>query len=549
MTIDQTDIDLDAATFVEVWQEKQWRMCAPQTEDPDKLLQGFMYFCEHFWFIRHPERGRILFQPFESQVETVFTWINHRHVLILKARQIGFSTLIATYAFWLTFFYSDRAVLMLSRTEREAIKLLSKSKYGFQFLPQWMKDKGPPMNQTLTKLEFANNSYTESLPSASDPARGESAYLVVVDELAFLPNSEEAWGAIEPVADVGGRIIMMSTANGEGNLFHRLWNEGISGHNRFECLFFPWSANGRDQAWYDAKSNELPDWQMAQEYPDNPEDAFLKSGRPVFDLRRLRELEPQNPVGMGYLDEHLRFIDDGGALHVWEYPDEEGKYVIGADPSQGLEHSDRASVHVINARNGHVVATWCGLIDPDLLGTDILARLGAWYGQALIGVESNMHGLTTLTALRRANYFPIYYQRSPKYKNSVPTDVLGYRTDQVTKPLMIDELGKELRGDGKLKLWCTETLAELRTFVRTDKGKMQGSPFDDRVISLAIANQMLKFVWFSEFQPKKEPPPNSLGWWHKRAYGESFEDVLNLNRRQGIKADRPRIGSFAVRRD
>lgn len=544
-----TDAELDATNFELIWQEKQWRMCAPQTDDPDKLLQGFMYFCEHFWSIRHPERGRILFNPFEAQVETVMTWLNHRHVLILKARQIGFSTLVSTYTFWLCFFYPDRAVLMLSRTEREAIKLLSKAKYGYQFMPEWMKYKGGPANQTLTRFEFTNNSYIESLPSASDPARGESAYLVVVDELAFLPNSEEAWGAIEPVADVGGRIIMLSTANGEGNLFHNLWVGGIAGHNRFECLFFPWSANGRDRDWYDAKASELPDWQMAQEYPDNPEDAFLKSGRPVFDLRRLREIEPRDPQMMGYLNERLEFIEDGGALHVWEPPEEDGKYVIGADPSQGLEHSDRASVHVINARNGHVVAAWCGLIDPDLLGSDILARLGQWYNQALVGVESNMHGLTTLTALRRANYFPIYYQRSPKYKNSVPTDVLGFRTDQVTKPLMIDELGRELRPEGKLTLWCAETLAELRTFVRTDKGKMQGSPYDDRTISLAIANQMLKFVWFSEFQPVKEPPQGSWGWWHKQVYGESINDVLNLDTRRGITVDRPRIGAFAVRRD
>jgi hypothetical protein len=59
---------------------------------------------------------------------------------------------------------------------------------------------------------------------------------------------------------------------------------------------------------------------------------------------------------------------------------------------------------------------------------------------------------------------------------------------------------------------------------------------------------MLKFVWFSEFQPKKEPPPNSLGWWHKRVYGESFDDVLNPNRK-GITVERARIGAFAVRRD
>jgi hypothetical protein len=544
-----TDLNPSEYSFEEVWREQQWRLCCPQTDDPDKLLAGFMYFCEHYWYIRHPERGRIIFQPFESQVETVFTWLNHRHVLILKARQIGFSTLIATYAFWLTFFYPDRAVLMLSRTEREAIKLLSKSKYGYQFLPEWMKFKGGPVNQTLTTFTFTNNSYIESLPSASDPARGESAYLVVVDELAFLPNSEEAWGAIEPVADVGGRIIMMSTANGEGNLFHGLWTQAITGHNRFEPLFFPWSANGRDQAWYDARAAELPDWQMAQEYPDNPEDAFLKSGRPVFDLRRLRELEPRDPQLMGYLDERLEFIADGGALHVWEPPEKDGKYVIGADPSQGLEHSDRASVHVINARNGQVVAAWCGLIDPDLLGSDILARVGRWYNQALVGVESNMHGLTTLTALRRVKYFPLYYQRSPKYKKSVPTDVMGFRTDQVTKPLMIDELGKELRPEGKLTLWCQETLAELRTFVRTDKGKMQGSPFDDRVISLAIANQMLKFVWFSEFQPKVEPGPGTVGWYQRTLYGNSLDDLMNGKRKTAIiEDDRPKIGAFAVRR-
>ncbi len=152
-----------------------------------------------------------------------------------------------------------------------------------------------------------------------------------------------------------------------------------------------------------------------------------------------------------------------------------------------------------------------------------------------------------MKAIQRARYFPIYYERSPKYKHSVPTDVLGFHTTQVTKPLMIDELAKELRPEGKLKLHDAETLAELRTFVRTDKGKMTGSPFDDRVISLAIAVQMLKFVWFSEFQPKKEPPPGSLGWWERQTYGDSFSDVIEGTGRKAITKDRKPIGAFAVR--
>lgn len=519
--------------FDELLQEREWRRCFPDTKDEEQLLTAFVYFCETYWSIRHPERGRIKFEMFEAQIETVRSWLGTRYSLILKARQIGFSTLVAAYSYWLAQ-YPDRPILMLSRTEREAIKLLQKAKYGYQFMPEQMKFRGGPVNTTQTKMEFSNGSYVESLPSASDPARGESAYLVVVDELAFLQNSEEAWSAIEPVADVGGRVIMLSTANGEGNLFHRLWVGATTGSNRFTPLFFPWSASGRTREWYEAKKEDLPEWVLAQEYPDSADDAFLKSGRPVFNLERLRSLDTITPK-RGYLNEHREFVEDGGPLRIWEFPDTtRGKYVIGADPSQGLEHGDYASVHVINARTYRVVAVWHGHIDPDLLATELLDRLGRWYNNALVGVESNNHGLTTLKFLQKKKYHPIYMERSPKYKKSVPTDVLGFRTTQVTKPLMIDELNTALRGP--MTLEDSETIAELRTFTRDEKGRMSGSPFDDRTISLAIANQMLKYVWLDQFQAKSlGPEPGTMGWWERNVYGETFDELISGNRRK----DRP----------
>lgn len=533
--------------FAQLREEKEWRKCAPDSKDPEELLSGFIYFCENYWHIRHPERGRIKFEMFEAQVTTVDSWLHERYSLILKARQIGFSTLVATYGFWLTFFYKDRPVLFLSRTEREAIKLLQKAKYGAQFLPEWMKHRGPPKNETQTKMEFANGSYVESLPSASDPARGESAYLIVVDELAFLPNSEQAWSAIEPVADVGGRVIMLSTANGEGNLFHQLWVSARAGNNRFKPLFFPWSVAGRDADWYEAKKRDLPEWQLAQEYPDNEDDAFLKSGRPVFDIAVLRGLDTRDPTAKGYIvKDRLEFVEDGGPLHIYEFPTDEGKYAIGADPSQGMEHGDFASVHVVNARDGNVVAHWHGHIDPDLLATEVLDPLGKFYGQALIGVESNNHGLTTLKFLKEVcHYFPIYYQRSPQYKRAVPTDILGYRTTQVTKPLMIDELNEGLR-TGRITCPDDPTITELRTFTRNDKGKMSGSPYDDRTISLAIAVQMLKFVFMAEFVPEKNPPPGTWGFMERHMYGQSFSELIEGGSRKKFDK-RPPIGAQSVR--
>ena len=149
------------------------------------------------------------------------------------------------------------------------------------------------------------------MPSASDPARGESATLVVVDEWAFLPNPEEAWASIEPVADVGGRIIGLSTANGSGNFFHELWVGAETGNNRFEPMFFPWSASeDRDESWYQSKKEQsMLSWQLAQEYPSStPEEAFIKSGNPVFDLDVLDRNDERHGcegwgVTMGYLTE------------------------------------------------------------------------------------------------------------------------------------------------------------------------------------------------------------------------------------------------------
>ena len=112
----------------ELVHEREWRLCrGPETATTDDLVIAFSHFCENYWFIKHPERGRIKFDMREAQIETIRSWMDNRYSVVLKARQIVFSTLAAAYCFWLTFFQSDRFVIMLSRTEREAMKLLQKS--------------------------------------------------------------------------------------------------------------------------------------------------------------------------------------------------------------------------------------------------------------------------------------------------------------------------------------------------------------------------------------------------------------------------------------
>ena len=280
----------------ELRQEAEWRHCVADES----------HFLRMYWHIAHPAHGRILFDLRHAQSEALKRWDNNRYSLTLKARQIGWTTLVAAHQFWLAFFKEDQNIIDLSRTEREAVLLLRKTKYGFKHLPLWMIERGPEsMVDHQQRMVFSNGSQITSMPSASDPARGESASLVVVDEWAFLPNPEEAWASIEPVADVGGRIIGLSTANGSGNFFHHLWTGATTGNNRFDAMFFPWSASeDRDESWYEGKCKSMLPWQLAQEYPTSPEEAFVRSGNPVFDLDILDRMSVHFRAGeQGYLHE------------------------------------------------------------------------------------------------------------------------------------------------------------------------------------------------------------------------------------------------------
>ena len=87
----------------------------PQTKDPKKLLEAFEYFCQHLRLHQAPRARAHQVRPVTSrQEQSVDLWIRNRYSLMLKARQLGFSTLVTVYAFWLTFFYPDRVVIMLS---------------------------------------------------------------------------------------------------------------------------------------------------------------------------------------------------------------------------------------------------------------------------------------------------------------------------------------------------------------------------------------------------------------------------------------------------
>tara|TARA_Y100000310_G_scaffold54660_1_gene50079 strand:+ start:1223 stop:1894 length:672 start_codon:yes stop_codon:yes gene_type:complete len=185
---------------------------------------------------------------------------------------------------------------------------------------------------------------------------------------------------------------------------------------------------------------------------------------------------------------------------VWREPVGGHPYCIGVDTAEGLAHGDYSCAQVLDVRTGEQVAVWHGHIPPDTLANEVY-MLALWYNDALTCVESNNHGLTTIVQLRHLGHPNLFRKRSLNQVTSKVSQEFGWKTTRTTKPLLIDDLGMALRG-GELLLRDRYTLAELRTYTRNERGSMSGSPHDDRVMALALANQMRQYAFMPEFAPK-----------------------------------------------
>lgn len=534
-------------SITEIEQEVAWRSWFPQIQvdwtaeslddaEVQILHSAFVKFCEDNLYIKFPGRGRIPLKLRPAQSQVAWDWIKYRKNICLKARQIGFSTLVAAFTLWCVFGWGDRHVVMLSRTERESVALLNKTRYAFRGMPEWVRLRGPQLlDRTRQVMTFDNESLIQSLPSNNDPARGESLFLVILDEWAFLPNPDSAWASVEPTIDLGGRAIGLSTANGEGTFYHSMWQAAEAGTNGFHSVFFPWNAvESRDQDWYDSKARELADkqWLLHQEYPRNPVEAFIGSGNPVFSQEIFTKFVVEDGTEYTISGSKSRDVSlyEGGPFVVYDPPNHADKwtYVVGADIAEGLEHGDATVAWVLCVNTGLPVAVWFGRIDPDVFGETVLPAIGWFYRNALIVPEINNHGLTVLKALQRVKYKNIYKRRTFTKRVERPLESMGWLTTATSKPLMIDELGSWLRDIPNVP--HKKTVHELRTFSRGPTGRMSGSPHDDCVMSIAMAVQGLKYARTESSSSENDPArvKGTFAWYERRLdNGRKVKDGLS----------------------
>ena len=516
-----------------ILQEVQFRKAFPKGPEAD-LVAGFVYFCKQFVLIQQSD-NEIPFILRDAQLETVRHLAKGEDIIVLKARQVGFSTLFAAWALYMTLLRPSYSVLFLSRNREEAVYLLAKAKFAYNRMPAWLKARLPKRKtDNEQRIVFANDSSITSLPSRKDAARGRTTSLLIADEFASLEDQQEAWAAMLPATSVGGQAVVLSTAKGSGDLFEMLWNKAMTRAMKWTPLFWSWRS-AFDQDWYDQKARELLPWQLAQEHPDNAEEAFVKSGNAVFDLEKLKLMQLIDPlVGEFNVEaETFRAIKDG-PFRVWETPEPKASYVIGVDIAEGLEHGDRSVAVVLRADTGELAAIYTCRVAPWEFA-QIVAGLGRWYNSALVGPERNNHGHAFIRSLVEDSYYPIFRHHRATARREKETDELGWLTTPKTKAYMISSFDEFMKDNN---IPDATTIAEAKTFKRNEQGKMSGSPFDDHVMAYAIAVEMLNHAHLPQYRPKGAAPPSpwTFGWFEAKFGGE--------RRANGKIGDRSRERSF-----
>ena len=170
------------------------------------------------------------------------------------------------------------------------------------------------------------------------------------------------------------------------------------------------------------------------------------------------------------------------------------------DTSEGVEGGDYGVATIFDRRTGEEVAFYRGLIAPDRFA-DKLDVWGRKYNNAMMVVEINNHGLTTLTELKKKLYPTLYFR--PTKMDTIAqqwSEKMGWQTTTINKPFLIDDLNKALR-DGVLTFHSKETLDEFLTFVyneNNDMVPMSKKYKDDCIMSSAVEFQGFKVLYDKE---------------------------------------------------
>ena len=449
-------------------------------------------------------------------------------VIILKARQQGLSTYVGGYLYFNVSQRKACKAMVVTHHSDSTRALFDMTKRYHENCPELLKPHTKYSSRRELTFDVLDSSFVVATAGGESIGRGETLTHVHASELAFWQKSTalENWnGMTQAVPNKKGTAIFVeSTANGVSGIFYDLWKGAVDGTNGYVPVFIPWFMDPEYREPVPSnfeitpeetdlcKKYDLDNEQLMfrrrkiaqngielfqQEYPAEPNEAFISTGRPVFNPQTLQEdlgaaPDPKQRLALEGDDwlENVR-----GELTLYRTLDPGEKYTIGADVAMGVRGGDYSVAQVLDSKKRQV-APYRAQVHPDYFAT-VFYRLGVFFNFAYIIVENNSHGILTCTRLGKDMAYPNFYTEIQVDKlTDKETVKLGFTTTSKTKPLIIDELRAAVR-EKKITLNDKVTIREMLTYIVNNSGGMEAEAgcFDDCVMSLALANHIHEGAW------------------------------------------------------
>ena len=444
-----------------------------------------VYFLKKYAVIQHPLQGKVPFALYPFQEASLKDFKENNYNIILKARQLGISTLTAGYALWMMTFQTDKNILVIATKQDTAKNLVTKIRVMHANLPSWVRSKCVEDNKL--SLRYSNGSQVKAISSTEDAGRSEALSLLVIDEAAFIDKIDTIWTAAQSTLSTGGQCIALSTPNGVGNWFHRTWVGAEEGSNDWNMIRLHWTVHPeREQEWRDEQDKLLGPSEAAQECDCD----FITSGQGVVDPRILEEYKTS------YIEEPLEKRGFDSNLWVWKSPNYTKDYVLAADVARG-DGQDFSAFHVIDVDNMEQVAEYRGKISTKDFG-NLCMNVAQEYNNALLVIENSSIGWAAIQQVFDRQYDNLFYtskdlqyvdvarQVTNRYRNSDRQMVPGFSTTSKTRPLVIAKLEEYFR-EKSVIAHSSRLIDELFVFIyNNNRAEAMVGYNDDLVMSLAI---------------------------------------------------------------
>jgi len=436
-----------------------------------KCSEDPCHFIENYTQIISLDEGMVPFKLRGYQDKLINHYNDNRFNVVLASRQSGKSITSCAYLLWFLVFHPEVTVAVLANKGAIAREMIARIVTMLESVPFFLQPGVKILNKG--SIEFANDSKVVAAATSSSSIRGMSINLLYLDEFAFVEDAATFYTATYPVVTSGknSKVIITSTANGVGNMFHKIYESAVHGQSDYKDFLINWfDVPGRDEAWKQQTIGNTSEAQFEQEYGNS----FLGTGNTLINSNTLLEMKAIDG----------EWVRDG--FTMYDKPVEGHEYIVTVDVAKGRGMDwSTFTIFDVSIQPFKQVAVYRDNMISPLLFPDIINKFVTPYNKPIVIIENNNEGAMVANQL----HYDIEYENVFTQGFASAADI------GVTMSRKIKRIGcstmKELLEEHRLELVDRPTITELMTFIN------KGTSFEaDRGYHDDMVMNIVLFSWF-----------------------------------------------------